>query len=63
MLQIDLGDLHIHGRLARGLVLGVLEGDGLGLVFGSQTGLFAGGRILAVEDARSPEQDESLFHN
>jgi hypothetical protein len=49
--------------LARGLVLGVQEGDGLGLVFGSQTGLFAGGRILAVEDARSPEQDESLFHN
>jgi hypothetical protein len=48
--------------LPGGRVLGVYEGDGLGLVFGAETGLFAGGRILAVENARPPEQDESLFH-
>ena len=63
VLQIDLGDLQVHGRLPGRLVLGVKEGDGFALVFGAETGLFAGRRFLAIENARSPEQDESLFHN
>jgi hypothetical protein len=33
------------------------------MVFGAETGLFASRRFLGVEHARSPEQDESLFHN
>jgi len=62
VLQIDLGDLQVHGRLPRGLVFGVQEGDGFALVFGAQAGLFASRRFFAVENARPPEQDESLFH-
>ena len=62
VLQIHLGDLQVHGGLPGGLVLGVQEGDGFALVFCAETGLFAGRCFLAVENARSPEQDESLFH-
>jgi hypothetical protein len=53
--------LQVHGGLPGGLVLCVQEGESLGVVFGAQAGLFAGDGILAVENAGSPEQDESLF--
>jgi hypothetical protein len=49
--------------LPGGLVFGVKKGDGFAFVFGAETDLFAGRRFLAVENARPPEQDESLFHN
>ena len=52
VLQINLGDLQIHGRLP----------GGFALIFGAQTGLSAGRRFLGVENARSSEQDESRFH-
>jgi hypothetical protein len=45
------------------LVAGVKQALGLGLVFGSQTGLLAGGGVFGVEYARAPEQVESRFHN
>jgi hypothetical protein len=63
MLQIDLGDLQVHGRLPGCLVLGAKEGEGFVFVFGAQTLLFAGRRFLGIENARPPKQDESWFHN
>jgi hypothetical protein len=45
VLQIHLGDLQVHGRLPGGLVLAVKQGDGLGLILGAETGLFAGCRF------------------
>jgi len=44
-------------------VAGVKRALGLGFVFGSQTGLLAGGGVLGVEYARAPEQVEARFHN
>jgi hypothetical protein len=62
VLQINLGDLQVHGRLPGGFVLGVKESDGFALIFGAQTGLSAGRRFLGVENARPPEQNESRLH-
>jgi hypothetical protein len=61
VLQIDLGDLQVHGRLPGRLVFSVKEGDGFGFVLGAQTDLLAGRRFLGVVNARSSEQDESFI--
>ncbi len=50
-------------RVYSGFVLGMQERERLGFVLGAQAVLFAGGRVLAVKNARSFEQDESRFHN
>jgi hypothetical protein len=62
VLQIGLGDLQVHGRLPGGLVFCIQEGDGFAFVFCAEAGLSAGRSFLAIENTRSPEQDESLFH-
>ena len=55
VLQIDLGDLQIHRGLVRGLVFGVKQAQGVGLVLGAQAGLLAGGGVLAIITRRSVE--------
>jgi len=39
------------------------ERERLAFVLRAKAVLLARNRVLAVENARSPEQDESLFHN
>ena len=55
--------MQIEHGLAVGFVFGMQERERLGFVLGAEAGLFAGGRVLAVINARSPEQDKSLFHS
>ena len=47
--QISAGDLQIDGGLIPGLILGVKHPQRLRLVLGAKAGLFAGGRVLAIE--------------
>jgi hypothetical protein len=51
--QIRPRNLEIENWLAVGFVLGMQEREGLGFVSGAQADLLAGGRILAVINARS----------
>ena len=60
--QVGARDVEIEDGLPVGFVFGMQEGEGFGLVLGAEAGLLTGGRVLAVENARSAEQDESLFH-
>ena len=62
MVQIDLGDLQIHRGLMRRLVFGVKQAHGVGLIFGAQTGLLAGGRVLTVIDGGALKLDKPIFH-
>jgi hypothetical protein len=66
MLQIDLGDLQVHGGLAVGVVSALHELPGLVLVGRLQAGAFAGLGVHAVEhaSARAPaNQAITCFHN
>ena len=60
--QVGPGDMQIEDGLPVGLVFGMQKGEGLGFVLRAETGLLAGGRVLAVVNSRSPEHDEFLFH-
>ena len=61
--QVSASDLKIEDGLPVGFVSGMKEREGFGLVLRAQTDLFPGRRVLAVINTRSPEEDESLFHN
>ena len=60
--QIRPGDLQVQDGLPVGFVLGMKDREGFGFVLGAQAVLLARHGGLAVINARSSEQDESLFH-
>jgi hypothetical protein len=55
--------MKIEDGLAEGFVFGMQERQGFGFVLRSETDLLAGGGVLGIENARSPEHDKPLFHN
>ena len=60
--QVGAGQMQIEGRLALGLVQGVEQVARFGLVLGAETGLLAGGAVLAIIDLATAEQGEFKFH-
>ena len=60
--HVGPGDLAVKGGLAKRLVLCVEKRVGFGLVLCAEALLFVGGGVLAIENARAAEQDESRFH-
>ena len=63
--EIGAGDLQVHGRLLRGLILGMEQPDGDGAVTGAEAFLFAGHVVVeVVASAVFPAiESVSLFHN
>ena len=61
--QVGPRDVEIQDGLTVGFVFGMQEGERFGFVLRAQVDLFARGRVLAVVNAGSAEQDESLFEN
>ena len=57
--QIGAGNLDIQECLPERFIPGVKQNGGFMLVAGSEAGLFASGRVLAVEDAGAAKQDET----
>jgi hypothetical protein len=51
------------GQVPGGFVLGMQEREGFGFVLGAETVLLAGRSCPRCKNARSAEQDESLFHS
>ena len=60
--EVGPGHHQIHQRLGDGVILGLDDPAGLGLVAGLQTFLLAGAAVLAVKNCAAPEQFETVLH-